>query len=889
MKQYIAISAALLLIHSISAYCITETGYSYTNASVQKGQLSGIKVASIYDDGTHTWFGTRTEILRLGASDQKSWNHSIYNVNSIAVDRNGCLWIATPNGVFYFDAEYDDFRQVDSSALTHCTSVGDEIWVYGFSTLNIFDVAGKRHKKTIAFPPGYHLIDVCPLPDGNVILSSRDKGLQRFNTANGVLEDFSKTNVTKCRVVRMFRDKIYACSYGQGVWRYSTSGTCIGKLDGVPSDYTTSIDFYDGKIWVGTDGGGIGIIDLDDGSATRLHNIPDNANSFPSNAIAALYSGSNGDLWASTVRNGVFNIHRKYIFTYPNSHLGTKTGLSEKCVVSFSKDENGMLWIGTDGQGINSFDPSSGEFFHFPATFGLCVPSICQYDADGTLLASIFNNGLYLFYPRTGSFQAFSSEGLADSGTLFDDGSYPILNRVREDRIFIFSPIGYALDLTTGKSTQLKFESGEAVYDQPSIWYCRDYILAGFKGGIYINRYDDYILHSLVQMDKRVAVSAMHCDTREHILWVALDYHRLGYYGIDDRGNIISDFHPINDIQLKNITSLTTDTKGRLWISAQGMLATYERATGNTRLFSVFDGFEWNDIIAACNTEITDSTFFLGGTSGIVSINTRILDETGRTDVPNMFLKNYLISDRQTTFDREGRKRIVAPSKHSNLVLNYGVNGVQFFENPLIKYTISGSTQTILSSSDPSLDLTSLGPGKYTITAECKCHGISSTTPEVITLVIRKPWYASALFIILLACIMVAAIIFYTYRYVKKRLSSQKEVSDRDNEFLRRFCEYVAINIDQELSAEVLTKELGVSRTLLYEKVRNLTGNSVNEYIKHLRIERAQALLRDTDLSINEISYTVGFTYPRYFSSVFKDVTGCTPTEYKRGVNTQQR
>lgn len=889
MKPHMPIVVAVLSIWSISAYCINETSYSYTNASVQKGQLSGIKVASIYNDGTHIWFGTRTEILRHSASDQKSWNHSIFNSNSMAADQNGCLWIATPSGTFYFAGDCDDFRQADSSAFTHCSAVGNEMWVYGSNTLNVFDISSKRLKKTIAFPSDYYLIDVCPLDGGKAILSSRDKGLQCYDMTNGSLDDFSSTNAIKCRAVRKFGDRIFACSYGQGVWQYTLAGTCLGKLDGVPSDYTTCIEFYDGKIWVGTDGGGIAVIDPENGSTTNLQHVPDDANSFPSNAIAALYCGTNGDLWASTVRNGVFNIHRKYISTYPHSPLGTKTGLSENCVVSTSRGNDGTLWIGTDGQGINSFNPSSGEFRHYPATYGLSVPSICHFDEKGTLLASVFNKGLYLFDPHTGQIQAYNSEGLADKETLYDDGIYPFLFKAKTDRIFLFCPIGYVLDPTTGISRQLKFDDGKDVNGQACVWHCRDFLVAGFKGGVYINRYDDYIMHSLIRVDDRKTVTAIHCDSREHILWMAIDSHELGYYEIDDNGNICSGFHQIEDITLNNITSITVDTKGRLWISAQGMLASYERSTGNTRLFSVFDGFEWNDIIAGYSSEMSDSTFFLGGTSGIVSINTSILDETGRTDIPSISLNNYLISDRQFTFGRNGKSRIIVPSKHSNLILNYGVTGIQFFESPLIKHTISGSAQAVYTSSDLSLDLSSLGPGKYTINSECKCHGISSTDNETITLIIRKPWYNSVPFIILLTCIMVAAIIYYTYRYVIHSLSNQKEISERDNDFLRRFCEYVAINIDQELSAEVLTRELGISRTLLYEKVKNLTGNTVNEYIKHLRIERAQALLKDTDLSINEISYTVGFAYPRYFSSVFKEVTGLTPSGFRKAVNTQQR
>ena len=55
----------------------------------------------------------------------------------------------------------------------------------------------------------------------------------------------------------------------------------------------------------------------------------------------------------------------------------------------------------------------------------------------------------------------------------------------------------------------------------------------------------------------------------------------------------------------------------------------------------------------------------------------------------------------------------------------------------------------------------------------------------------------------------------------------------------------------------------------------------MNDYINRLRIEKSVYLLTNTNLNINEISYEVGFTYPRYFSTSFKQIKGMTPTQFK--------
>ena len=59
------------------------------------------------------------------------------------------------------------------------------------------------------------------------------------------------------------------------------------------------------------------------------------------------------------------------------------------------------------------------------------------------------------------------------------------------------------------------------------------------------------------------------------------------------------------------------------------------------------------------------------------------------------------------------------------------------------------------------------------------------------------------------------------------------------------------------------------------------TGLSLSEYIKFARVERAKGLLRDTDLTAQEIADRLGFSSRNYFSRIFKEVTGVIPTAYR--------
>ncbi len=74
---------------------------------------------------------------------------------------------------------------------------------------------------------------------------------------------------------------------------------------------------------------------------------------------------------------------------------------------------------------------------------------------------------------------------------------------------------------------------------------------------------------------------------------------------------------------------------------------------------------------------------------------------------------------------------------------------------------------------------------------------------------------------------------------------------------------------------------MAVGRTRLYQKITELTGMSIKEFILDIRLKRAGQLLRESDCTIAEISTMTGFSNPKYFSVCFKRHFSQTPTEFK--------
>lgn len=106
--------------------------------------------------------------------------------------------------------------------------------------------------------------------------------------------------------------------------------------------------------------------------------------------------------------------------------------------------------------------------------------------------------------------------------------------------------------------------------------------------------------------------------------------------------------------------------------------------------------------------------------------------------------------------------------------------------------------------------------------------------------------------------------------------------SKADEDFMKKINAVIHENLsDEGFSVQQLADAMIVSRSSLYSKIKIITGMGVNDYINRLRIEQAMSLLVNTNLNINEISCEVGFTYPRYFSSTFKNMTGMTPKQFR--------
>ena len=115
-----------------------------------------------------------------------------------------------------------------------------------------------------------------------------------------------------------------------------------------------------------------------------------------------------------------------------------------------------------------------------------------------------------------------------------------------------------------------------------------------------------------------------------------------------------------------------------------------------------------------------------------------------------------------------------------------------------------------------------------------------------------------------------------------KRSIPQK--NDTNSTLLPRICEYLENNVEKRLSFSDIVKAFSVSGSVIKRLFKDNMNCGIMEHFSRLKVDAAKQMIRENELNFTEISEKLGFNTPQYFTTVFRRISGMSPSEYEKSV-----
>ena len=125
------------------------------------------------------------------------------------------------------------------------------------------------------------------------------------------------------------------------------------------------------------------------------------------------------------------------------------------------------------------------------------------------------------------------------------------------------------------------------------------------------------------------------------------------------------------------------------------------------------------------------------------------------------------------------------------------------------------------------------------------------------------------------------------YEPYRKEIKGQPSAQNHINYYEKKFRlieSYMTENLSESITLDELSMATGFSLSTIKRIFQSQAGCGALHYFLKLKIKEAKRLIKETDMSITEISEKLGFSSIHYFSRIFKNITGISPSQYAKSV-----
>ncbi|MGL5637557.1 MAG: helix-turn-helix domain-containing protein [Bacteroidales bacterium] len=892
------------ILSSVETYAEDLFNYYCDQISLNQG-LNTVHILCANRDNTgFLWIGTEQGLHRYDGQQMKLYSATNDSVSFtrtffITEDNQHNLWVGSDNGLLRYDSDNDIFTRL--SAHKYSCSIPSDQYLYfaaadHFLRVNVNDLSIARldYKGDITSPM-YGSLRIAAKNENEFYISSGNDKVYTLNRHTAALKLFYSTRGNRITdlVVNQQGD-IFISTFEAGMFHLSPQGIVKKHFETrnsiLASDVIVDLHLYkDHSLWIAVDGGGVYILDLQTSHLSRLKMMSSNANNENLRTIITIQEDADKNIYLATRRTGLFVLKQNHIYSFLPAGLNSSDGPSLGALLGFIEDQK-HIWMATDGNGINRFDKQAKTFKHYPETFGMRVSSL-DFTDDQSILFVAYRKGLYTFNKESGQVHKEDIPQQLEQ-KIRTGWVCPYIKRIGDsescllllDSAYIYTPSSRSVqNLSVGNN----FRTDMAL----RLIHATDSSYTLFANqGIYEFSLKTQSLSKVLDLSKyrnEFIVSAT--KTVEGKYWLISNNSTV--YCFDPRCEMLRPvlmpltFKPLIVVAAKD---------NAIWFGSTHNICRYVPGKDQMTIYGKSDGVHENEYIDRTFLITKDDYLLLGGVNGFSLIS----PEIARQKQEEPIVRVISVQSNGNNLPKEAYKdhQLQLPANNETLSISFLFKGRSLFDEYFYQYKLEGVMDDFELTNKTQLAFNHIPPGTYRLKLRFSRNGrVWSEPAEALHITISPFWWHS-LWIYGVVLFAVLLLLYVRYR-LKKRLciieqepiamenhpdDPSPDKTDDDFLFREQLNEMITAHLsDSEFDVDKLASSLAMSRSTLYARMRQTIGIGAKEYINTMRIRQAEALLTQTELPIIEISEQVGFSHQRYFSTVFKNINGITPTEYR--------
>lgn len=642
---------------------------SFDHLTVDDGLSQSCVFSIAQDSKGFMWFGTRDGLNKYDSHTFKEYKHNQKDPNSLIgsvifsllSDKQGTLWVGTNNGLSIYNSQKDNFTNLvnnpkDPNSLSQngimyiLEDRSHHIWVGTRNGLNLLISRNPyRFKRFLYYPHQENYVHSIFQDRAGIIWVGTERGLFELISAGKdqrykiFCYRHNSNNVNS-----LSHDYINAISedFSGSIWVGTEKGG-INLLDKKTGKFTSALNskaelFHldetirflkldpGGNMWMGTMSSGVFVLNRQGKKIAELRNSPDNSESLSDNSIRSIFIDRDRSFWIGTFFGGInfYSPKCRKFSSFKQVEKGFHLG--HKVASAIVEDENNNFWIGTEGGGMIFWNRRSNEVQHYKHSAGSVnsisnnnIKTILPEGRKGLWIGTM--NGLnYLNLANHQFTHYFSSAGLPNS--IPHDRIYSIIKDFKGN--LVLGTYGGGLAKLNTKSSKIEVfknnPSDPASLSNNSITCLyedsRHVLWIGTGSGLNRQLVNGKFLRFLSQDNNPSSISGnyINCifEDKQKRLWIGTRGD--GFSMFQPRTGKFVRYSVEQGLAGTNVNGILEDRKGFLWLSTNNGLSKFNPRNGEFKNYNKYDGLICKEFNINSYCKDRKGYMYFGGYNGIV-------------------------------------------------------------------------------------------------------------------------------------------------------------------------------------------------------------------------------------------------------------------------------